>query len=98
MLSRQQMENVINGGGSVLHKGRLITRIENLPSAMALAKTPEEKEAAKADLQARMEKLQAEAAELEKSDSDAGDEKSEKAQAKDSAKKEESADKKDAKK
>ncbi len=69
MLSRDQMVAVINGGGSVkLPNGKLATKIEHLPSAAALAQTPEEKQKASEDLQAQIEKLQSEKAALEAAD------------------------------
>ncbi|MBS3915591.1 MAG: hypothetical protein KG003_13940 [Bacteroidetes bacterium] len=64
-LSRKQMEETIKGGGSVLlPSGKLATRLKQLPSAAQLAKTPEEKAQANADLEARIAKLEAEKAEL----------------------------------
>ncbi len=41
-MTRQEMEEVINGGGSVLHEGRLHTQVSTLPSKSELAKTEEE--------------------------------------------------------
>lgn len=65
MLSREGMEAVIKGGGSVmLPSGKLATRMDQLPSAAALAKTPAEKQAAADDLDAQIEKLQSQKAQL----------------------------------
>lgn len=57
-MDRKQMEDVINGGGSVLHEGKLITKIENLPSKAALAKTDEEKELSAKELKDQIAALQ----------------------------------------
>lgn len=47
-LTREQMARVIEDGGSVLHGGRLITRLEHLPTEADLAKGNPEREAAAA--------------------------------------------------
>lgn len=57
-MDRKQMEAVINGGGSVLHEGKLHTSISTLPSKDALAKTDEEKAASADELDAQIEELQ----------------------------------------
>lgn len=36
-LTREDMEQVIRGGGSILHKGQHLTRIEHLPTEADLA-------------------------------------------------------------
>lgn len=72
MLSRKQMEETIAGGGSVLHEGRIITRMENLPSAASLARTDEEKSAAASDLESRIAALEKEKAELARAAPDDG--------------------------
>ncbi len=36
-LTRAEMEAVIRGGGSVIYKGRVLSKIEHLPSAVDLA-------------------------------------------------------------
>lgn len=64
MLNRTQMEEVINRGGSVLHKGRLIRSVGNLPSHAELAKTPEEVAQAHADLDKQAEAVEAQRAAL----------------------------------
>jgi hypothetical protein len=58
MLSRQQMIDVITGGGAVHYRGRIITKEVNLPSAIELARTPEEKDAAKSVLTANIAEQQ----------------------------------------
>ncbi len=64
MLTRQQMIDTINGGGSVLFSGRLVTKVENLPSPADLATTDEERAAAEADIDSQLEKLNAEKAKI----------------------------------
>lgn len=60
MLTRQQMEQAIKNGGSVLYGGRLITRTEHLPSDADLAEgNPEQEAAAAAALEAQIAALQA---------------------------------------
>lgn len=67
MMSRAEMEQVIRSGGSVLHQGSVITRLELLPSEADLARGNPEQEAAVAEglraqlaeLQAQLERLQA---------------------------------------
>lgn len=60
-LTREQMEQVINGGGSVLVGGRLITRVQDLPSPAQLAAgNPEQEQATLADLQAQIRRLEQE--------------------------------------
>lgn len=54
------MEEVIVRGGSVLYQGRVLTRMEELPSAAELAAGDADKETAVAgDLQTQIAKLQA---------------------------------------
>ena len=43
MLTRPQMEKTIKEGGSVLHKGKVLARIEDLPTAAELAQGDQEK-------------------------------------------------------
>lgn len=74
MLTRQQMVDTINAGGSVLFKGRLITRLENLPSAAALAKTPEEKKTASKEIDAQIATLRQQKSELDKAPENTGGE------------------------
>ncbi len=65
MLSRAQMEDVIRNGGSVLHGGRLITRVEHLPTDADLAAgNPEQEAMAAAALEAQIAALQAQHARL----------------------------------
>jgi hypothetical protein len=45
-LSRKDMENVIKVGGSVLHDGEIITKVDELPDEIDLAETDEELAAA----------------------------------------------------
>lgn len=60
------MEQVIRDGGSVLHGGQIITKIEHLPAEAQLAKGNPEQEAAVADsLQAQIASLQAQLATLQ---------------------------------
>lgn len=63
-MSREQMEAVIRKGGTVLYKGRGIKSIEHLPSAAAMANTPEEKKSAADDIDAQIEKLRKQKADL----------------------------------
>lgn len=65
-LSRAEMEAVIASGGSVLYDGHILTRMEQLPSAAALAAgDPAKEAAATADLQAQIAELQAQLAQLQ---------------------------------
>jgi predicted flap endonuclease-1-like 5' DNA nuclease len=67
ILTRPEMEQVIANGGSVLHSGRLLTRVEHLPTAADLAKGDPAAETVAAnalkpqiaDLQAQLNKLAA---------------------------------------
>ena len=52
------MEEVINGGGSVLHEGKLHTRIDTLPSKASLASSAADRALAASDLDAQIAKLQ----------------------------------------
>jgi hypothetical protein len=63
-MTRKQMEAVITGGGSVLHQGRIISRVADLPTEAALAQTDAEKADASATLQAQIAALQAQVAQL----------------------------------
>lgn len=77
-LTRAEMEQVILNGGSVLHGGVLISRVEKLPSAAELAKGDPEAESAAsnalqqqiADLQAQVDRLNAPAKASAKAESD----------------------------
>lgn len=44
VLSRNEMEQVIRGGGSVLHGGRIISRVQDLPNDADLAQGNPEQE------------------------------------------------------
>jgi hypothetical protein len=59
MLTRQQMVDVINGGGSVLHNGQILTHVSQLPGEEVIAQTEEEKAEAAAKLKSEIEALQA---------------------------------------
>lgn len=60
MLTRAEMEQVIREGGSVLHGGRLISQVEQLPSAADLAQGDPVAESAVANaLQEQIANLQA---------------------------------------
>ena len=69
-LTRSEMEQVLLNGGSVLHGGVLISRVEQLPGAIDLAKGDPEAETAAAnaiqqqiaELQAQVDRLTAPAA------------------------------------
>lgn len=65
MLSREQMVEVIRGGGSVNYRGRIIVTEAKLPSALDLARTDEEKLAAKTNLQKQIEEQQRQLASFE---------------------------------
>jgi hypothetical protein len=62
-LSREQMEEVIKGGGSVLvsvgGRKKLVSSVANLPSQAELAKTDAEKSVAAADIDSQIAALQA---------------------------------------
>lgn len=65
-LSRSEMEAVISGGGSVLHGGRIITRVQDLPSEAELAQgNPDATQAAQARLEAEVARLQEQLARLQ---------------------------------
>jgi hypothetical protein len=65
-LSRDQMEAVIANGGSILYGGRLITRVEHLPSEADLAAGNPDAEAKAAErLQQQMDALQKQMARLQ---------------------------------
>src|SRR5689334_6019815 len=60
MLSRTDMERVIQSGGSVLHGGRILTKLEHLPTEADLAVgNPEQEAVAAAALEAQIAALQA---------------------------------------
>jgi|SRR6185503_11941035 len=66
VLTREQMAAVIEGGGSVLHNGALITRLADLPSAAELAAgDPAKEAAAQAALQAQIAALQSQVDQLQ---------------------------------
>jgi hypothetical protein len=50
-LSREDMQDVIKGGGSVLHGGEIITNADDLPDEIDLAETDEELAAATAKVE-----------------------------------------------
>lgn len=58
-MTRTEMEAVIAAGGSVLHQGRIISRVGDLPSEAALASTDEERAGAAEALHAKIAALQA---------------------------------------
>lgn len=61
------MEAVIKGGGSVLHGGRIIVSLSDLPKDSELAKgDPDAEKAALVSLQAEIDAKKAELAELQK--------------------------------
>jgi hypothetical protein len=69
MRTREELEAAINEGGSVLVGGKIITRLEDLPSEADLAKGDEVKEAAaRKGLEDQVKALQAELAKLQKGD------------------------------
>lgn len=57
-LTREQMEEVLKNGGTVLIGNKHVTSLANLPSKDVMAKTSEEKEAAAEDLKAQMADMQ----------------------------------------
>jgi hypothetical protein len=67
VLSRNQMEQVIRNGGSVLVGGRIITKAEHLPTDADLAKgNPEQEQQVLATLQEQIAALQRQQDELTK--------------------------------
>ena len=56
-LSKKDARDIIEGGGSVLHKGKLITRVDQL---YAFDGTPEEKDAEREALRRRLAELDSE--------------------------------------
>lgn len=64
-LSRKDMEEVIKGGGSVLHDGRIITSVEDLPKPEELAETDAERAATAEDLRREIAERQDRLAALE---------------------------------
>ncbi len=67
MLTRAEMVDVIKGGGSVMIGGRVIDKLEDLPSAEEMAQTPEDKSAVADDIKAQMAALSARLSALEPS-------------------------------
>lgn len=66
-LTRRGMEAVIRAGGSVMHNGRFVSRVEELPSQADLAKgNPEMERATRASLQQHRDYIDAEIAKLGK--------------------------------
>lgn len=63
-LNRQQMLAVIEGGGSVLYQSKLHVRVETLPSAATLAATDTDIETVSQDLDAQIERLNKQKADL----------------------------------
>ena len=69
VLSREEMVKVIAGGGGVIYNGRIITRVDRLPSEAELAKGDPEKEAATlAEIEKQIAELQAQKALLVRED------------------------------
>jgi len=67
-LTRDEMEAVIKGGGSVLYQGRTLSSVAQLPSVAELAQgDPDKEAAATADLQAQIAQLQQQLATLQPS-------------------------------
>ena len=64
-MTRKELEQVVSGGGSVLHEGKLHTRIDTLPSKARMAKSDEDRAAAAGDLDAQIAALQAQRAALD---------------------------------
>jgi hypothetical protein len=65
-IGRAAMEQAIRSGGSVMYQGRLITAVEQLPSAAELAAGDPAAEAeAQASLQTQIAELQRQMAQLE---------------------------------
>lgn len=58
-LSLQEMERVIDSGGSVLHQGVIITDKRLLPTPAQLARTPEDREKVRLDMIAQRARLDA---------------------------------------
>lgn len=72
-MTRAQMEAVIAGGGSVLHGGKLYTRVEHLPSEAELAQgDPAAEQAAAARLQEEIVRLQEQVARLSAGQAEGG--------------------------
>lgn len=66
MLTHEQMREVIREGGSVLYRGRVISRIEDLPSPAVLAiGDPAKEQEIAHSLQAQIDQLQAQLAQLQ---------------------------------
>jgi len=59
-LSRADMEQIIREGGSVRHKGKVITRVQDLPTEADLSEgSPDRMAAALADIDAKIAELEA---------------------------------------
>lgn len=58
-MTRAQMEKIIAGGGSVLHRGQILSTVGQLPTEADLAQSDAEKADASASLQAQIAALQA---------------------------------------
>lgn len=67
-LDRARMEAIIKTGGSVLHKGVLYSRLDQLPSEAALAGTPEERAQARAKLEAQRDEIDRQLAALDEAE------------------------------
>jgi DNA uptake protein ComE-like DNA-binding protein len=66
MLTRTEMEKAIAEGGSVLVKGAIIARVEDLPTAAEIAQgDPAKEAAARQDLEAKVADLQSQLALLQ---------------------------------
>lgn len=73
VLSRDEMEQVIRSGGSVVYQGRLIERVEHIPSAKELAgDDPDATNAAMQQLQDQMKRLQEQLAQFGPNQQQAG--------------------------
>ena len=67
VLTLDGMKATIQNGGMVLHGGKFITKVDDLPTAAELAKgDPKEEKRVAADLQQQMKDLQAQLDELKK--------------------------------
>jgi peptidoglycan hydrolase CwlO-like protein len=86
-LTRAEMEAVIAGGGSVSIGGQHYTTLDSLPAEAVLASgDPERLEAARADVEQRIDALQQELAELKAALKDADQEAADRQKAADAAK------------
>jgi hypothetical protein len=64
-ITRHGMEHVIRSGGSVIHNGKHITKIDDLPTSADLANTPEERAAARAQLESQQKQVNDQLAQLD---------------------------------